>query len=68
MFCAPGLIFDGTEGVVSRFHVLRSRKLFRLYRGHQVLFFMFCALGLVTRGTEGVVSRFHVLRARTRFG
>jgi hypothetical protein len=25
IFCAPGLIFDGTEGVGSRFHVLRSR-------------------------------------------
>jgi hypothetical protein len=28
MFCAPGLVFGGTEGVVSRFHVLRARTLF----------------------------------------
>jgi hypothetical protein len=31
MFCALGLIFDGTEGVGSRFHVLRSRTRFRRY-------------------------------------
>jgi hypothetical protein len=29
MFCAPGLIFGGTEGVVSRFHVLPSRTRFQ---------------------------------------
>jgi hypothetical protein len=29
MFCAPGLIFGGTEGVRSRFHILRSRTCFR---------------------------------------
>jgi ABC-type sulfate transport system permease subunit len=29
MFCAPELVFGGTEGVVSRFHVLRSRTHFR---------------------------------------
>jgi hypothetical protein len=28
MFCAPGLIFGGTVGVGSRFHVLRSRTSF----------------------------------------
>jgi hypothetical protein len=28
MVCAPGLIFGGTEGVGSRFHVLRSRNRF----------------------------------------
>jgi hypothetical protein len=32
MFCAPGLIFGGIEGVGSRFHVLRSRTCFRRYR------------------------------------
>jgi hypothetical protein len=35
MFCAPGLIFDGTEGVGSRFHVLSSRIHFRRYRGRR---------------------------------
>jgi hypothetical protein len=29
MFCAPGLIFGGTEGVRFRFHVLRARTRFR---------------------------------------
>jgi hypothetical protein len=38
MFCAPGLIFGGTEGVESRLHVLRSRTRFRRYRGRRVLF------------------------------
>jgi hypothetical protein len=36
LFCAPGLIFDGTEGVGSRFHVLRSRTLVRRFRGRRV--------------------------------
>jgi hypothetical protein len=41
MFCAPGLVFRGTEDVVSRFHVLRARTRFRLYRGRCVLFSCF---------------------------
>jgi hypothetical protein len=41
MFCAPGLIFDGTEGVRSRFHVLCSRTHFRRYRGHPIPFSCF---------------------------
>jgi hypothetical protein len=36
MFCAPGHVFGGTEGVLSRFHVLRSRICFWWYRGRQV--------------------------------
>jgi hypothetical protein len=40
-FCAPGLIFGGTECVASRFHVLRDRTRFRRYRGRQVLFSFF---------------------------
>jgi hypothetical protein len=32
MFCASGLIFGGTEGVGSHFHVVRSRTRFRQYR------------------------------------
>jgi hypothetical protein len=35
MFCAPELIFDGTEGVRSRFHVLRSLTRFWRYRGRR---------------------------------
>jgi hypothetical protein len=41
MFCAPGLIFDGTEDVGSRFHVLRSLTNFRRFRGHRVPFSCF---------------------------
>jgi hypothetical protein len=38
MFCAPGLVFNGSEGVGSRFHVLLSRTRFRRFRGHRVPF------------------------------
>jgi hypothetical protein len=41
MICAPGLIFDGTEGVGSLFHVLRARTRFRQYRGRRVPFSCF---------------------------
>jgi hypothetical protein len=77
---APGLIFDGTEGVRARFHVLR-------YRGRRVpiscfalpdsfcvvsrpsgLVFMFCAPGLFLGGNKGDRSVFHVLRSRNHFG
>jgi hypothetical protein len=51
-FCAPGLIFDGTEGVRTRFHVLRSRTLFGRNRGRQVPFSCF-ALPDSFRGYRG---------------
>jgi hypothetical protein len=38
MFCAPGPVFGGTEGVGSLFHVLRSRTRFRRYRRRRVPF------------------------------
>jgi hypothetical protein len=41
MFCVPRLVFGVTEGVVSRFHVLRSRTHFRRYRGCRVPFSCF---------------------------
>jgi hypothetical protein len=41
MFCAPVLLFGGTEGIRSRFHVLRSRTRFRRYRGRRVQFSRF---------------------------
>jgi hypothetical protein len=40
-FCAPVLIFDGTGGVGSRFHVLRARTNFRRYKGCRVPFSCF---------------------------
>jgi hypothetical protein len=41
MFCAPGLVFDGIEGVQSRFHVFRSLTYFWRCRECWVPFFMF---------------------------
>jgi hypothetical protein len=41
MSCAPGLVFKGTEGVGSRFHVLCSRTGIRRYRGRRVSFSCF---------------------------
>jgi hypothetical protein len=67
MFCAPGLIFGGSEGIGSRFHFLRARTRFGWYRERRVPFFMFSGPGIIFRGAECVGSRFHVLRARTRF-
>jgi hypothetical protein len=79
MFCTPGLVFGGTEGVGSRTH-------FQRYRGRLAPFsyfvlpdsfsavprafgpvFMFCAPGFIFGGTEGVRSSFHVLRSPTCF-
>jgi hypothetical protein len=44
MYCALGLIFGGTKGVGSRFHVLRYQTHFRLYRGRRVPFSCFALL------------------------
>jgi hypothetical protein len=41
MFWGPGLVFDGTEGVGTRFHVLRTQNIFRRYRGSRVPFTCF---------------------------
>jgi hypothetical protein len=41
IFCAPGLVVVGTEGVATRFHVLRARTRFRRYRGRRVPFSCF---------------------------
>jgi hypothetical protein len=40
-FSVPRLVFGGTEGVGSRFHVLRARTRFRRYRGRRVPFSCF---------------------------
>jgi hypothetical protein len=45
MFCAPGLVSGGTEGVGFRFHVLRARTHFRQYRGRLVPFSCFALSG-----------------------
>jgi hypothetical protein len=41
MFCAPKLVFDGTEGVGFLLHVLRSRTNFRRNQGRRVPFSCF---------------------------
>jgi hypothetical protein len=67
MFCAPGLIFGGIEGVQSHFHVLRSRTCFRRCRVHRVTFSYFAcpdSFSAVPRAS-GLV--FFFLRARARF-
>jgi hypothetical protein len=46
LFCVPRLVFDGTEGVGSDFHVLRSQINFRRYRGRRVPFSCFALLVL----------------------
>jgi hypothetical protein len=50
MFCASGVIFDGTEGVGFYFHVPWSSG----------LVFMFCALRPVFDDIDNVESSFHV--------
>jgi hypothetical protein len=46
MFCAPEVVFGGTEGVRSRFNVLRARTHIRRYRGRWVPFSCFALLDL----------------------
>jgi hypothetical protein len=41
MYCVPRLVFGGTKGVGSRFHVLRARTHFQRYRGRPVPFSCF---------------------------
>jgi hypothetical protein len=41
IFCPPGLVFCGTEGVQSRFQVLRGRTHFRRFGEHRVPFSSF---------------------------
>jgi hypothetical protein len=66
LFCTPEHVFDGTGGVGSRFHVLRSRIHFRRYQGRQSHFHVLPAQTRFQR-YRGVRSRFHVLRSRTHF-
>jgi hypothetical protein len=60
MFCAPGIIFGGTEGVGSRFNVLRSQTHFRRYLRRLVPFSCFAppkSFSAVARAS-GSVFRF----------
>jgi hypothetical protein len=66
VFYAPGLIFDGTEGFVSRFHVLRAKNRFRRTDGVGSRFHVFRSRTRF-RLYRGRRVPFHILRARTRF-
>jgi hypothetical protein len=59
MFCAPGIILGGTEGVGSSFHFLRSRTRFRRYRGLRVEFSCFALEGSFKGSTEGAGTSCH---------
>jgi hypothetical protein len=60
MFCASELIFGGTGGVRSRFHVLRSRTHFRRFRGRPVPFSCFALPDTFSaeRSASGLVFMF----------
>jgi hypothetical protein len=63
IFCAPGPVLGGINGVGSNFHVLRSRTRFGQYRECRDTFSRFSPELIF-----GVVTSFHVLRSRTYFG
>jgi hypothetical protein len=70
MFCAPGLILGGTEGVRCSLHVL----CFHTFSGGNEgvgLVFKFCTTRLIFSGSnggnEGAASKFHVSRFWTHF-
>jgi hypothetical protein len=63
-FCALRLIFGGTDGVVSHFHVLRAQTRFRRYRGRSLPFLCFAlrdSFSAVPRAS-GTVFKFCVPR------
>jgi hypothetical protein len=63
IFCAPGLVYDGTEGVRSHFHVLRPRTHFRRYRRCRVPFscFAFSDVTSAVPTASGPIFMFSVL-------
>jgi hypothetical protein len=67
MFCAPGLVFGDSEGVGSRFLVVRSRNHFRRYRGRRLPFSCFARPNSFSAVYNGVRSRFHLLRTPDSF-
>jgi hypothetical protein len=68
MFCAPKLIFDGTECVGSRFHVFSPTDSISTVPRASGPVFMFCVPRFIFDETEGVGSGFHVLRYGLVFG
>jgi hypothetical protein len=64
MFCAPRLVFDGTEG--DRFRFARPDSFSAVSRESGPVF-VFCAPGHFFGGAECAESHFHVLRTQTHF-
>jgi hypothetical protein len=58
MFFAPGHVFGSTEGVGSRFHVLRAQIRVRRYRWRRVLFSCFTLPNTFSAISTGPVSMF----------
>jgi hypothetical protein len=67
LFCVPERAFSGSEGVGSRFRVLRARTRFHLYRGRRIPFPCFAIPYSFSTVPRVVRSRFHILRFRTHF-
>jgi hypothetical protein len=68
MFCATGLVFDSTEGVGSRLHVMRTRTRFRRYRGRRVSFSCFACLDSFSAVPRASCPIFMFYAARLVFG
>jgi hypothetical protein len=60
MFCTPRLVFGGTEGIGSRFHVLRSRAHFRPYGGRRVSILCFAHPDLFSTVPSALVPVFMI--------
>jgi hypothetical protein len=56
IFCILVLVFGGTEGVGSRFHVLRSQTRYQRYRGHRVSFSCFARSDSISAVPRASVS------------
>jgi hypothetical protein len=67
MFCTPGLIFDGTEGVETRFHILCARTHFRRYRGRSFPFSCFALSDSFSAEPRASAPVLMFLRSRTHF-
>jgi hypothetical protein len=67
MFCAPRLIFGGTEGVGSLFSYFALQDSFSTVPRASCPIFTIYTTGLVSGGTGGVGSHSLVLRARPHF-
>jgi hypothetical protein len=68
MFFALGLVFGGSEGVESRYHVLRSRTRFRWYRGRRLPFSCFTLLDSFSTVTKASTPVFMFCALGLLFG